>query len=159
MKLVLKSGTKNRRDVNYELKMGFDDFDSSTYGVYYFTIKHKKLPRKVIYINSKTSIACRTYTLLHEIGHSKCHSKKCRCFNGDILSEVHAESYAIRQCIDNNYDSALLRGVTEIMHSAVEDERYDRIFNNLRNKKVWKDAIKKLNTIYPKWYDNNLCIS
>lgn len=64
----------------------------------------------IIQIDKKMPKSEKIGTLAHEMGHRRCHSRRCRCYeNRDwVLVEVHAELYALHLLLRLRYKCGII---------------------------------------------------
>ena|ERR1035437_2490081 len=94
-------------------------------------------------------------TLLHEIGHATCDKKNCKCFtckscdedDAEVLSEVHADEFALKKCIEINLIDVLRIRFNKISNWDSDYKVQYKASKILMKKPIWKRCKKILDIL------------
>lgn len=107
-------------------------------------------PRRFILLDDKyRSIPENIFNLLHEIGHTVCFAKKCKCFNDTtrVLPEFHAYQYALKRVMEIPKGKEVIKcaawHIKEVGHS---DGYHGDSCRKLMKTKLWKSACQRIST-------------
>lgn len=96
----------------------------------------------IIEINNNCNSIDQEISLVHELGHARCHKRKCICYRTDNteLKEVHANIFTLRTLLKNERKETLAREIECLEWTSGQKlrEYHQRAAVRTMNTRLWK---------------------